>query len=412
MNKRTLSESGEEPSPKAIRMETNIVDVNDDCLGFIFEFLDLTELLNVALSFRKVDRMNCVLNDFFERKFGRRKLAITTAYDPFKTLNEIELFDRFGMHISKLVFSFHAFKCNDMCAAIIKNCKEKLTELHLDYNYDNNSKRTDIRDLNAASQFLSNLATQFPKLQLLSIFRTGSEFSPSMESWNTTAIPTMTRFKFGDGSWAFTNGKGGRGKHFTYKLLKSFLALNPQLQSFSLHTNELPSDFFTFLDENLPNLRCLKLETFYFHALNYKANRKTAKKANILPNLKTLKLKVHNSQQIPDFRFLAKHIKYLKMQHHSNFVASMLVKSVSNFSALRKLKLIVPSRLYYGHHDGHIISMNGLDEMPTNLPHLTKLVLKFQVKEEIEEFIGELSVFSTWKVVVVRNEGKIKFIKA
>lgn len=219
----------------------------------------------------------------------------------------------------------------------------------------------------------------------------------------------MIHFKFTD-SDVDCDEMYGQTTRFSYKLLKSFFVLNPQLQSLALNMDRIPNDFIPFLNKNLPSLHCLKLKSSFYVELNKKINDK----ANMLTNLKKLKFKVKDATNISDFRFLGKTLESLKVQEDKDFIGSRLVNMVSHFSALKKLKLVVPSRLYYGADDDvydHTISMGGLENLPTHLKHLTKLVLKFVVKKEMDEYIDELSTFGDWNVTVNKFKGTIAFNK-
>lgn len=429
----------ETSASKTAKKETNILDVNSDCLEAVFKLLNFRDLLNMALAIRKNERIDVVLNNVFERKFGRSPVSVSNHF-PHETNLYIQLLERFGQTVTKLNFSFRLRKFNDLCNSVVKNCTNNVTELRLSYSFDD--IEDDCSSINAAQQFFSKLDTKFPKLERLLICRNGTEFS-SAESWFLITIPSMVHFKFSDIDMDFmhtisdeddsdddndtdsidasdddndnsideTNGRGTPTR-FNYRMLKSFLALNTQLRSLSLPMDRIRYDFISFLDKALPNLSCLKIKSNFFQGFQ----ENIYDNVNHLTNLRKLKFKVDNAHPISDFKFLGESLDYLKVNQQSDFRASSLVKIASQFSALKKLKLIVPSRLYYGSdHDVYDreICMDGLETLRSNnLKQLTKIVLKFEVHREMTEYIDALSVFGSWHVIIGKDKGKITFNKA
>lgn len=408
---------GEAYVSKIIRMETQITDMNDHCLRYVFNLLSLRDLLNTALSIRKSDRINNVLDDVFEKNFGQSEMYYfsTDCHWPGFVFEEnIALLERFGSKISRMSLSFRLPKFGKLVDAVIKN-KDTITEMQLDYCFGDDHYKVGrswickshvTEDLSKARQFYLELA-KFSKLERLSISRRGSDFSLAIEAWYRTAIPTMTHFKFNDPN---VDWNAKTGQRFSYKMLKAFLALNPQSTSLSLQVDRIPNDFISFLNKSLPMLNTLELESKFFYGLNKKINEK----AKMLPSLKKLKFKANNSKSVSEFRFLSKSLESLTIQEHNDFIAPRLVNLVSEFSVLKRLKLIVPSRLYYGGDDDvydRTIAMDGLVNVTDVLKNLTKIVLKFEVSGEMNSYIDELSTFNGWKVDVNYTKGSITFAK-
>lgn len=122
MNKRKCSEDAkdcETSVSKTVKMETNIIEMNDDCLGAVFNLLSVRDLLNTALAIRKNDRINIVLNDVFEKKFGRSVVFLSNYFVHEKL--HIQVLERFGHLISKLNLSFRLPEFRNFCDAIINN---------------------------------------------------------------------------------------------------------------------------------------------------------------------------------------------------------------------------------------------------------------------------------------------------
>lgn len=55
----------------------NMVDINDDCKEFIFEYLDLADLVNIAETSKQLKKAVCTL---FKRRYGKEKLAFGESY--------------------------------------------------------------------------------------------------------------------------------------------------------------------------------------------------------------------------------------------------------------------------------------------------------------------------------------------
>ncbi len=69
MPKRNRSEDHKDEisASAAVKEETNIMEMNSDCLRRVFDMLSLRDLLNFALAIRKNKRIDVVLNDILER---------------------------------------------------------------------------------------------------------------------------------------------------------------------------------------------------------------------------------------------------------------------------------------------------------------------------------------------------------
>lgn len=463
LNQRTLSTGG----AAEIKKEINILDLkNHGCLDKVFMHLDLIGLSNVADAH---DQFEEVAKYIFEKKFTQSEIWISNHHESVRH-KSIKDLDRFGSMVTKLHFNFRLTMFKELCDAVIKNCTDKITELRLTYyisdghyrvgkNWYNEGNTS--QDLVKVFQFFRQLGSQFPRLERLVIHRNGDDFSQGMESWYTRAIPSLKHFEFDDGHgnarWTHTISEGSSFDdlgdfdeddmddsdvyydndsdeshdedhpvdedrpvdedasfdiRFNYQMLKKFIRLNPQLTSLSLPMDQIPNDFISFLDASVPQLRCLKFTSDFFEGFKRSF---TPNGADLLPDLKILKFQVNSSEKIAQFAFL--NVDYVKVSQVSakGFYATKLVNVISHFLQLKKIKLIVPGRLYYGGDEDvydRDISMDGLQNLPLRCKQLTQIALKFEVGREMHQYIRELSVFEGWMTTVDKEKGTITFDKA
>lgn len=249
----------------ARKRPTKITDLNDHCLATIFSYLNLRDLINVALSNTRfsVGTRTAFLKNYSEKamyvsnKFNRRHKILLKHFgsvikhlevqydEDYHRLNH-QLEANVSKYCNKTLIGLVLSDFNEFLFNQIKEPFEKVEELWLSGG--------------VLGEFPMNLRKWFPNLVHLQLSHTSFE-EPNFAKCIEQTIPTLEKLRIEESS-GFTNAN-----------LKMAFQLNPQLKSINLtlvhsHGININHDLLRFVKEKLLRLETLGIFCGRFHEID------------------------------------------------------------------------------------------------------------------------------------------------
>lgn len=285
--------------------DTQITDVNNDCLQMIFEHLLLNDLFNVAVA---NGNLSAAAGLAFKRNFGNQTFKFShrsifmlkddpqlpsssTEIQTTAETDHMAFLHNFGVFLKRLNVNIDNGSYKSIENLILKNCADSLTEMSLgeaDHRLNPSELQEVFRNIKQPfanveklclnrchmSEEGSRLNIWFPELRHLSLF------DVKFTDVDVVLAHYPLLKHFGIGRW--TNGC----EHtLTMSQILTFLTKNPQIRSLdiTLPANGYEHDFYRKINEILPELEQLRLcwdaNSFKHHGNNVVAFKRLKKLA-------------------------------------------------------------------------------------------------------------------------------------
>lgn len=382
--KRAYDENGNEVSMSK-KSKNDVVplkldDLNDDCLGSIFAYLDPKDLVNAART------NSCFIpsaQSVFAQQYRNKKFVLSTfmignsGYNTIDKSFAVPFFHLFGEYVSELLVDCLTQHDQKVEEAILTHCASSLVSLDLVYTTTNcfktiNKPLESIEKLTIVrgmlSQKLSDVNTWFPNLT-------------SLEMLNIKLVdPTCIEHHFHSLKELMIHNEK---KTLPQSSIIAMLRLNPQVEKMRWRQVEYDVSLVRAISENLPLLEELELwapEDRFLSFANDKITFENVKKF-------TLNSFYHRAEFVECVPFQFKKLETLILDGFNEY-QDHLVDFVIQNKGLKQLSLSP----YIGDFDDLTI-----DDIGTILDALPKLV-NF-------EFCADL--FSKDEIVPLLNDNKV-----
>lgn len=360
-------------STRSAVKKTRIIDLNDDCMQEIFEYLGPQNLLNVA---KASGHFLSAAQSVFGRKFGNNCTTLTNIMGQNvrvrRLMESIGYVQHFGEQMTSLSIEFKPANIERLLTAIVMNCGENVTRLELHHFGVQGKENSTFQEngLNSIRQFLRRLATTFPKLrQLKFVFTNKSKYCPYTSDL-VQSLPSLTDFEV-DGA-------------FPLDAVTKFIESNPQLLRLCLKnlnikfTWFLSRCFMECVDRQLPKLEHFEINCVVVDSIL------TLTPGDFLKNLKSLTFgcvrmpyKIRNG-----FLALSGELVDQLYLYTFDMYTHLFIERFSNFKNVKHLTLHIQSETeedaicYCTYNPRVILSIHGIRQLIEHFTKLTTLTIR------------------------------------
>lgn len=395
-----MSSSGQpsnSASAESRDIQTNqlkLIDLNDDCLLEILDYLSLDDLAHILATCK---RLNEMVQSVFHHKIRQHSIEVssscisawphgqrTTCKQHYQRKpNFLNFFHYFGKFITKLSIQFDKqLTASHLKGCLFNNCSETLTKLKLsgidvDHDFGVLTKKfPTVEELSLYSvdgTDIESMLECFPsvtQLELINCHKYNRIYSKQLNHSTLMRnafrpdiiklFPRLQRFKYGDDV-----------SYFQTELVKSVMKRSPGLRSLSigLTSYQTPGHDLDEITAFSPNLEILEL---------WNMNRFCREISQSLPRLKTF---IINGplQEAVQIRSNPQHLEELVLG--ANVIPNYIITNILSMKTLKKLTIHISGRV----SDGWFRQVNDQDlQKFANLPNLEELTIK-QPSDSIDE---------------------------